>query len=83
MTQALVNQVGWRPVMDGPLPRANHAAVHTQGLKYVKSGTNPTSLRTGMSKAVKMIADKIPSLARCAGCPVCGCFNAWDHGCSR
>lgn len=37
---------------------------HTQGVKYVKSGMNPVSLREGIQRASKMVCDKIPELAR-------------------
>jgi chaperonin GroEL (HSP60 family) len=40
-------------------------AIVNEGLKYVKSGVSPTSLRTGIMKTTKMLTDKIPELARC------------------
>ena len=39
-------------------------AIVNQGVKYVKSGMNPVSLREGIQRASQMVCDKIPELAR-------------------
>ena len=39
-------------------------AIVNQGVKYVKSGMNPVSLRNGILGACRMVTDKIPTLAR-------------------
>ena len=35
-------------------------AIVNQGVKYVKSGMNPVSLREGILRASKMVCEKIP-----------------------
>lgn len=39
-------------------------AIVNQGVKYVKSGMNPVSLREGILAASKAVCDRIPELAR-------------------
>lgn len=39
-------------------------AIVNQGLKYVKSGMNPVSLRKGITGATEMLVQRIPTMAR-------------------
>lgn len=39
-------------------------AIVNQGVKYVKSGMNPVSLREGILRASKAVGERLPELAR-------------------
>lgn len=39
-------------------------AIVNQGVKYVKSGMNPVSIREGIQRAAKMVTERIPEVAR-------------------